>query len=162
MDLKIIYKKLGELKDYENNPRRNDRSAELVAESIREYGFNVPVLIDKNDTIISGHTRKKAAEMLGMEKIPCIYIDNLSAEKIREFRLVDNKTSEFASWDYDKLIEELTEIENENMSKAFDFPDINNLDIDVRDEDFLQDTEIVRQKEQKKVKCPHCGKEFEV
>ena len=47
------------------------------------------------------------------------------------------------------------------MSKAFDFPDINNLDIDVRDEDFLQDTEIVRQKEQKKVKCPHCGKEFE-
>lgn len=161
MELKVVYKNLNELREYENNPRENNEAIEPVAESIKKYGFLVPVLLDNDNTIIAGHTRKKAAEMLDFEKVPCIYAEGLTEEQIREFRLVDNKTSEFATWNFEKLVNELSEIANEELATVFDFPDIN-MDISIRDEDFLQDTEIVKNKEKKRVKCPHCGEELEV
>ena len=162
MNLKILYKPTSELKEYENNPRINDKAVNAVAESIKEYGFNVPILLDKTNTIISGHTRKKAAEAINIESVPCIYIDSLTKEQIREFRLIDNKTNELAEWDCEKLMEELSEIANSNMAEIFDFPDFSTFDIEVKDEDFLQNTEIVKNKERKKVKCPECGEEFEI
>lgn len=158
-ELKIVYRRLDELKVYENNPRNNEDAVERVAESIRQFGFKVPILIDENDVIIAGHTRKLAAKELGMEEVPCICVRDLSEERVKAFRLADNKVAEFSSWDPDKLADELAEILNIDMT-AFDFPDMALDELSVSDEDFLRDTEIVKDRTPKKIVCPHCGKEF--
>lgn len=99
-----------ELKVYENNPRKNEAAVENVANSIREFGFKVPIIIDKNKTVICGHTRLKAAELLKLKKVPCIVADDLTPEQIKAFRLADNKTAELAEWDFEKLDKELNEL----------------------------------------------------
>ena len=88
--------KIEELVPYANNPRHNDGAVEAVANSIREFGFKVPIVIDKDNVIVAGHTRLKAAEKLGLEKVPCIVADDLTPEQINAFRLADNKTAELA------------------------------------------------------------------
>ena len=113
--MEIIYKKTSELVPYENNPRNNDDAVEYVAKSIKEFGFKVPIVIDKDNVIIAGHTRLKASEQLGIKEVPCIVADDLSDEQIKAFRLADNKVSEQASWDFDLLTKELDEIMNINM-----------------------------------------------
>ena len=92
--MEIVEKKVGELKAYENNPRKNDNAVEAVANSIREFGFKVPIFIDSNDVIVCGYTRLKAAIQLGMETVPCIIANDLTDEQIKAFRLADNKTNE--------------------------------------------------------------------
>ena len=84
-DLKIERLKIGELKPYENNPRHNDEAVQYVANSIREFGFKVPIIIDKDNVIIAGHTRLKAAELLGLEEVPCIRADDLTEEQAKAF-----------------------------------------------------------------------------
>lgn len=118
MDLKTI--RLSELIPYEKNPRRNDKAVQYVANSIKEFGFKVPIVIDKDNVIVCGHTRYKAAQTLGIEEVPCIMADDLSDEQVRAFRLADNKVSEAAEWDYELLAEELEVINDIDMS-AFDF-----------------------------------------
>lgn len=159
--MQIVYKKPEELKDYSNNPRRNEDAIGPVADSIRQFGFLVPILIDQNNEIVTGHTRKQAAILLNMSEVPCIYADGLNENQIRAFRIVDNKTSEFASWDFDKLQEELEEIEGmiDIDLSEFHFPDLSG-ELGVSDEDFLQDTEIVKDKKAKCIKCPECGTEI--
>lgn len=98
------------LREYENNPRQNEQAVEAVAESIKQFGFKVPVVVDKNRTIIAGHTRVKAAVSLGMDSVPCIVADDLSPEQVKAFRLADNKTGELAEWDFDLLEQELAEL----------------------------------------------------
>lgn len=105
---------------YEKNPRQNDEAVPYVAESIKKFGFKVPIIIDKNNVIVAGHTRYKAAILLGLKKVPCIIADDLNEEQIKAFRLVDNKSSEKAVWDSDLLYEELTDIINIDMQE-FDF-----------------------------------------
>lgn len=95
---------------YEKNPRKNDKAAEAVAASIQEFGFKVPIVIDKNNVIVTGHTRLKAAKKLGLEYVPCIMADDLSEAQIKAFRLADNKTAELADWDMGLLGDELTEL----------------------------------------------------
>jgi len=92
---------------YENNPRRNADAVQPVAESIKRYGFKVPMILDAENVIVAGHTRYEAAQVLGLTEVPVIYANDLTEEQIREFRLVDNKTAEFAEWDFSKLEEEL-------------------------------------------------------
>ena len=99
------------------------------------------------------------AKELGMEEVPCICVRDLSEEQVKAFRLADNKVAEFSSWDPDKLADELAEILNIDMT-VFDFPDMAMDELSVSDEDFLQDTEIVKDRTPKKIVCPHCGKEF--
>ena len=99
------------------------------------------------------------AKELGMEEVPCICVRDLSEEQVKAFRLADNKVAEFSSWDPDKLADELAEIMNIDMT-VFDFPNMALDDLDVSDDDFLQDTEIVKDRTPKKIVCPHCGKEF--
>ena len=99
------------------------------------------------------------AKELGMEEVPCICVRDLSEEQVKAFRLADNKVAEFSSWDPDKLADELAEILNIDMT-AFDFPDMALDELNVSDDDFLQDTEIVKDRTPKKIVCPHCGKEF--
>lgn len=113
------------LKEYENNPRNNDIAVDKVAASIKRLGFLFPIVIDINYVIVCGHTRKKACELLGIKNVPCIRVDDLSPDQIRYFRLVDNRTSEYAEWDFSKLEEELRLInldvvENFILLEAFD------------------------------------------
>lgn len=114
-NLQIVYKNVDELIPYENNPRNNDGAVEAVAKSIKEFGFKVPLVIDKNGEIAAGHTRLKAAKELGLEEVPCIIADDLTPEQVKAFRLADNKVAEFAEWDFNLLGLELGEIENISM-----------------------------------------------
>lgn len=108
--MEIIEKSIESLVPYANNPRINDNAVEAVANSIKEFGFKVPIVVDSNNIIVAGHTRYKAAKYLGMRAVPCIVADDLTEEQIKAFRLADNKTSELAIWDESKLADELAEI----------------------------------------------------
>ena len=118
----ITFKPLDEVRPYANNPRKNDDAVEYVVNSIKEFGFKVPIIIDGSGEIVAGHTRYKAAKQLGMEEIPCIVAGDLTEEQIKAFRLADNKVSEKAEWDFDLLGDELDDILNIGMeSFGFDF-----------------------------------------
>lgn len=115
--MEIRQVKVGELIPYENNPRKNDEAVDAVAASIREFGFKVPIIVDKDNVIVAGHTRLKAAKKLGLETVPVIRADDLTDEQIKAFRLADNKTGEIAEWD-----EDLLNIELEGLDfDGFDF-----------------------------------------
>lgn len=120
---KIIYKNVSELVPYENNPRNNDDAVDYVANSIKNFHFQVPIVIDKNNVVIAGHTRLKACHKLGIKEVPCIVADDLTPQQVKAFRLADNKTSELAEWDIDKLDIELGEIPDIDMGE-FGFDDI--------------------------------------
>lgn len=96
------------LREYENNPRNNDLAVEKVKHSIERFGFLFPVIVDVNFTIVAGHTRVRACRELGIQSVPCIIADELTDEQINLFRLVDNKTSEYSDWDFEKLKHELS------------------------------------------------------
>lgn len=99
--MNIVDKNVDEIIPYENNPRKNDKAVPAVAKSIQEFGFKVSIVIDKNNIIVNGHTRLKAAKKLGLETVPCIVADDLTPDQIRAFRLADNKVGEIATWDDD-------------------------------------------------------------
>ena len=91
--MQLIYKKLKDIKQYENNPRKNDEAVKYVAESIKEFGFKVPIVIDKDNVIVAGHTRWKAAKSLNIKEVPCIIADDLSDQQIKAYRLANNKVA---------------------------------------------------------------------
>ena len=132
--MNIIYKKIDEVIPYEKNPRKNDEAVKYVAESIKEFGFKVPIIIDSNNVIIAGHTRLKASKKLGYKEVPCIIADDLTPEQIKAFRLADNKVSELAEWDLDLLNEELEDIIDINM-EDFGF----DLNLDFEDKEVEED-----------------------
>lgn len=151
--MNIIEKKVKDLKPYEKNPRKNDDAVQYVANSIKEFGFRVPIVIDSNNTIVCGHTRWKASKLLNMETVPCVVADDLTEEQIKAFRIADNKVSEMAGWDFPMLDAELAEIEMLDM-EDFGFANFNNDDID----DFFEKSDHVEKEEKLHViTCPHCG-----
>lgn len=101
---------LTDIHPYARNPRKNDEAVKNVAASIREFGFLVPLVIDRNHEIVAGHTRYKAAKSLGMKTVPCVIADELTEDQIKAFRLADNKVGEMAAWDMDLLPLELADI----------------------------------------------------
>lgn len=106
--LKVKNIPIEELKAYENNPRKiNELAIKALSSSIEEFGFKVPVIVDKDQEIIAGHTRILAAKKLGISEVPCIVADDLTPEQIKAFRLADNKVGELTSWDFEKLDIEL-------------------------------------------------------
>lgn len=114
--------KLKDIKPYGKNPRKNDNAVPYVAESIKQFGFKVPIVIDKNNVIVAGHTRYKAARKLGFKSAPCIIADDLTDEQIKAFRLADNKVSEKAEWDLDLLDSEIEGIFDIDMTDfGFEF-----------------------------------------
>lgn len=159
----ILEKKLDELREYENNPRNNDNAVAAVAASIKEFGFKVPIVIDTDGVIIAGHTRAKAAAMLGLQTVPCIVADDLTEEQIKAFRLADNKTGELAGWDFEKLEAELAELSAMDMS-AFGFVMSDDVNIDdfFEDAEESDDEEAEEEEEKKPIQCPHCGMWFDV
>jgi len=92
---------------YENNPRKNDKAVDVVAKSIKEFGFRVPIILDDKNTIVAGHTRVKAAIKLGLTEVPAIYTEGLTPEQIKAFRIMDNKSQEYAEWDLNLLKQEM-------------------------------------------------------
>ena len=114
--IKIIEKSIDELIPYENNVRINDNAVDVVANSIKEFGFKNPVIIDKDGVIVAGHTRVEACKKLGIDKVPCIIADDLTEEQIKAFRIADNSSAQVAEWDMQKLMAELETIDYD-MSK---------------------------------------------
>lgn len=115
--IEIIEKNVKDIVPYNNNPRINDEAAERVAESIQSFGWQQPIVIDKDSVIVCGHTRYKAAIKLGIETVPCVVADDLTDEQIKEFRLADNKVGELAEWDIKQLNSELSKLDQEQMKK---------------------------------------------
>lgn len=127
--MQIVEKNIDDLKPYENNPRHNDNAVDPVAESISAFGFKVPIIIDRNGVIIAGHTRHKAAQKLGLKKVPCIVASDLTEEQIKAFRLADNKVGELATWDMDLTFLELSELDKIGFGmERFGFEPIQNND----------------------------------
>ena len=159
--MEVINVPVEQVREYENNPRINDKAIEPVAESIRNFGFKVPILLDNNNVIIAGHTRLKAAKQLGMTEVPCIYCDDLTPEQVQAFRLVDNKVAEFADWDLRLLNLEIKTIDLPELDLEkvglFELPPI---DID----DYLKDKQDKphEEEEPERVQCPHCGEWFDL
>lgn len=154
--MNIVELNIHDLVPYENNPRNNIEAVEYVANSIEKFGFKVPIVVDTNNVIVAGHTRYMASKKLGLETVPCIVADDLTEEQIKAFRLADNKVSEIATWDLNKLQLELDfldcNMEEFGFISAMKEPDI---------ADFLEDYES-KTKEPKTVVCPECGHAFTV
>lgn len=128
--------KIDEVKPYPNNPRNNDDGVEAVANSIKEFGWQQPIVVDKDNVIIVGHTRYKAAKKLGMDKVPVVVASNLSDEQVRAYRLADNKTGELTDWDMSLLDDELGDIADIDMSDfGFDL-DLDDDEVEVQEDDF--------------------------
>ena len=139
--MNIVMMKISDIKEYENNPRKNDQAVEAVASSIRSFGFKVPIIIDSNNVIIAGHTRLKASKKLGYTEVPCLIASDLTSEQVKAFRLADNKVSELAEWDLDKLNEELSFIEMD--MEQFGFEDLEEeLERDVLEDEFDENEEL--------------------
>lgn len=153
--MNIEERKLTDIHPYEKNPRRNDDAVKYLVESIKEFGFKVPIVVDRDGVIVAGHTRYKAAKELGMETVPCIVADDLTDKQIKAFRLADNKVAEKSGWDFAFLEEELELLDDFNM-EAFGFVEQDDVDLS----DFFEEAEH-KEKEPKKIQCPHCGEWFE-
>lgn len=115
--MNLLEMKISEVKPYDKNPRKNDVSVDKVANSIKEFGFKVPIVLDKNNVIVCGHTRYKAAKKLGMKVVPCVVADDLTDEQIKAYRLADNKVGEESEWDLDLLGMELDNILDIDMEQ---------------------------------------------
>lgn len=127
------------LKPYPGNPRDNSAAVEAVAQSIKEFGAKVPIVIDRDNVIVCGHTRLKAAKRLHMKTFPCIMADDLTPEQINAFRLADNKTAELADWDFAKLDAELAQITDIDMAR-FGF-DAKPAEKKIVDDDFIAEAD---------------------
>lgn len=171
------------IKPYWKNPRKiSDAAVEAVAESIRRYGFNVPLVLDREYTIISGHTRYRALKKLGVTEAACIIVD-LDPRKAREYRLVDNKVHEMTSWNFDALAVELRELDWKELNLYF--PDVDKLvetsvglpsssddllsghgfpfsrnEAEESDPGRIQEINARNQANLIEVMCPECGKVF--
>lgn len=147
-EIKVINVEIDRIIPYENNPRRNEKAVEAVANSIKEFGFQNPIILDRNYVIISGHTRRLAALKLGLNEVPCYIADDMSEEQARAFRLADNRVASFAVWDEEKLKEEVAKI----------------LSIDLSEFGFKKDMidGVFREKTAARLHtCPRCGYEWE-
>lgn len=147
-DLKIVFKKVEDLIPYINNPRHNDEAVDKVASSIKNFGFKVPIVIDKDNEIITGHTRLRASKKLGLEEVPCIVADDLTDGQIKAFRIADNKVAEFSDWDMELLNSELKELEDLDLDFdmddfGFEFEDLDAED--VQEDDFDIDAELEKE-----------------
>lgn len=134
-DLKIVELRTEQLIPYEKNPRKNDGAVESVANSIKEFGFVNPIIVNEKFVIIAGHTRLKAAKKLGLLKVPCVIVKGLTEEQEKALRIADNKTSELAEWDLDLLKAEIEDIINIDMT-LFGFEEVAPEPAEVVEDDY--------------------------
>lgn len=136
--MKIEYVDIKSVKPYKNNAKKHTKKqVEMIAKSIKMFGFNQPVLIDKNNTVVVGHGRVLAAKKNKLNKIPVVRIENLTDEELNAYRLIDNKLNESA-WDYQLLEEEIEKLQEAEINmKEFGF-----------DNSLLSDDELIKQMEE--------------
>lgn len=157
--MKIEMINVDEIRPYKNNPRKNDKAVEVVKKSIKEFGFRNPILLDKRKEIIAGHTRLKAAIELKYKKVPYIKISDLTKEQVKAFRIMDNKSSENAEWDFDMLKEEFLNLEESEFDlemTGFDLREVG----DILDESVEEPVENVKQLGSHLIECPKCHHKF--
>lgn len=156
--MEIVKLKLSQIKQYEKNPRRNDQAVDAVVASIEQCGYCSPILVDENNVILAGHTRYKALQKLGWKEAEVVVRDGLTDEQKRKYRLLDNKTNEFASWDFDLLSEEIEGVDFEGFDFGFDMIDFNSVESseDEAPESFKEYGETIETKH----RCPRCGYEW--
>ena len=134
--IQIVYIPISEIHEYENNPRDNDKAVDAVARSIKRYGPRVPAIVDKNNVLIAGHTRIKAAKQLGMTEFPCVRADDLTEGEAKAFRLEDNRTQEESQWDTEALAKEFDGLKNNGfdlLDTGFDSFEIGGIDMSTYD-----------------------------
>ena len=157
MDVKNIAVK--DLIPYERNTKKHDKTQiNNVAESIKQYGFVQPIVIDKDNVVVIGHCRLIAAKQLKMKEVPCVCVEDLTEEQVKALRIVDNKSNE-SEWDFDILADELAQLDLIGFDFDFKMP-YQEEESTVNIDDFFVDTEQ-KPKEPKKIQCPHCGEWFE-
>lgn len=133
--MKVEDWQIKDVKPYANNPRNNDDAVEATANSIKEFGWQQPIVVDKNGVIIVGHTRLKAAKKLKLKQVPVTVAENLTDEQVKAYRLADNKTGELADWNEDLLASELEELGNLDFDMSeFGFDDLDESDSQLKDE----------------------------
>lgn len=154
MEIKLV--KIAKIKPYDRNPRNNDGAVDAVAASIQEFGWQQPIVVDRDGVIIAGHTRYKAAQKLKCKEVPAVVAENLTDEQVRAYRLADNKTGELAGWDFSALEEELAGLAQIDMQQ-FGFAGSETEDFNI---DNLFAEAAPKEKEAKEIKCPHCGMYF--
>ena len=144
--MQIISMPIGQIKPYPKNPRKNDRAVKTVAESLEQYGFQQPIVVDSENTIIVGHTRYRAAQSLGLQDVPVLVAAELTPKQAQAYRLMDNRSNENARWDDGLLLEELQamladiNIQQASHQSGFTESELNALFRDDRDQlDDLQD-----------------------
>ena len=120
--MKIVDLEIEKIIPYENNPRRNEKAVDAVANSIKEFGFQNPIIVDKKNVIISGHTRRLAAIKLGLKTVPVYIASDMSPAQVKAFRLADNRVSELSTWNMDLLRKEIAAIQDIDL-KDFGFSD---------------------------------------
>lgn len=123
--MKIVTQKTSDLIPYARNPRKNESAIAGVAASIKEFGFQQPIVIDKDAVVVAGHTRLKAAQSLGLKTVPCVVAEDLTPEQVKAYRLLDNKLNERAEWDYELLPLELDDLADFDLAPfdvEFEFP----------------------------------------
>ena len=160
MKKQFLVMALSDIVPYENNPRINDEAVADVVESIRQCENLVPIEIDENNVILSGHTRLKALQELGFEKTEVMKYTGLTEEQKKKYRLLANKTGEKAGWDFSKLEQELADLDFGDFDFGFSNDAETHFDEDELNDLFTDAPE--KEKEPKKIQCPHCGEWFEV
>lgn len=110
------YREVSELRDYEFNPRDNEAAIQSVANSIRTFGFLIPVVIDTEGVLVAGHTRVAAAKLLGLNEVPTVQAGHLTEDQITAFRIIDNKVAELAKWDFDMLSGEISKLQGAGLA----------------------------------------------
>ena len=159
-NLKIEYVPVKDIRPYKNNAKiHTPTQIEQIKESIKEFGMNDPIAVWKDNLIVEGHGRLIACEQMGIDTVPIIRLDHMTEEQRKAYTLVHNKLTVNTGFDFELLDAELAEILDIDMS-AFGFMEMEDIDLDISDDDFISDTEITKSKT-KTIKCPHCGEEFE-
>ena len=164
--MEIIYKKINELKPYENNSRTHDESQiKQICESIKEYGWTNPVLIDEKGMIIAGHGRVLGAQKLGIKEVPCIVLSGLTEAQKKAYVIADNKMALNAGWDFNLLsleLENLKELDFDLELTGFSADEIDGLlstNEDIENNDYEE--QDLKENNTQLHKCPECGCEFE-
>lgn len=117
--------KVGDIRPYERNPRRNDASVDAVAESIKQFGFRAPIIVDRDGVIIAGHTRWKAAKKLKLKTVPVIYAEDMTPEQAEAYRIADNSAGSASEWDVDLLAEIIPTLDFDMSDFGLDLDFIN-------------------------------------
>lgn len=157
--MQVIDMNIDDVKPYENNPRNNDEAVDATANSIKEFGWKQPIVVDKNNIIIVGHTRLKAAKKLGLKKVPVVVASDLSDDQVTAYRLADNKTGELAEWNTKLLDDEIQSLFDIDMS---DFGFDEDIEFEPADSVSVRIDEPAEPSNQKEVTCPHCGETFKI